>query len=376
MNATEQLRMGFDVSNYISNTVSSGGDLTIDATGNDITIASTDSLRATGKFFTSATDSSSNLNISAGATAAAQSTGAMLLPGASLIGSRVVFRGSTNYTMSAGHNHSSLLIGQHTLTEAASGNHPILTQLGIRPLAVTAGAGTVSDTATFYIEDAATTTTVTGGNYSLWVDNGNTRLDGLLGIGTTTPSELLSVHGGALISGTTTMANLTATGTAYFTAGLEIGTDGFLKIPASASPTVDKAGKVALDTTSNNVVMATSSTSSFVAASATTTLYSFSLASTSPEMVSGGILDLPSHFLAQNITGIICHVDGGTSMQIFISDGTNDTNTITCTTTRTQYAFTQNTHFDAYEAIRTEYGTKSGDVDYLVVRILGYRTSD
>ena len=127
----------------------------------------------------------------------------------------------------------------------------------------------------------------------------------------------------------------------------------------------------------NNLILATSTNStSIVIGGATTSLYAFSLASTSPDFASGGIIEMPTYFLPQVATAVICKVDGGTSQQIFLSDGTNDTNTITCTTTETQYALTSNNSFNAYEQIRTEFVTKSGSPDYIVIRYIGYRKTD
>ena len=85
---------------------------------------------------------------------------------------------------------------------------------------------------------------------------------------------------------------------------------------------------------------------------------------------------MPSPPLAQVATKLWCKADGGTSVQIFISDGTNDTNTITCTTTGTEFALTTNNTWTTYEAIRFEIGTVSGAVDYLSARVMGYRQSD
>lgn len=149
-----------------------------------------------------------------------------------------------------------------------------------------------------------------------------------------------------------------------------------LEIPNNTSPTMTVAGRLALDTTANNLIQATSTTGHFVVASATTTLASFTVASTSIDFVSGGIIPVPAHFLQEVATAVICSVDGGTSQQIFFSDGTNDTNTITCTTTETQYALTSNNTWNAYETKKLEFATKSGSPDYVTIRLLGYRVSN
>ncbi len=148
-----------------------------------------------------------------------------------------------------------------------------------------------------------------------------------------------------------------------------------LELPNGTGPTVDAVGEIALDTTSGNVIIATSSVP-FVIGSASSTLYAFSVSSTSPDFISGGIIDLPAHPLKQQAVAIMCHVDAGTSAQIFLSDGTNDTNTLTCTTTRNTYPLTANNIWTANEAIRLEVGTISGTPDYVIIRVLGFRTSD
>ena len=153
------------------------------------------------------------------------------------------------------------------------------------------------------------------------------------------------------------------------------GTTSF-EITNGTGPTVDVAGEIALDTTSNNLVVATSSSPSFVAASATSTLYAFAIASTSADFVSGGIIELPSHYLEQVVTGLICDADAGTSVVVNLSDGTNDTDAITCSTTEAQYAINTNNVFTAMEDIRLEVGTITGTVDRVSLRFVGYRVSD
>ena len=150
-----------------------------------------------------------------------------------------------------------------------------------------------------------------------------------------------------------------------------------LEIPNGTAPTVNAVGEIALDTTSGNLVLATSTNAtSVVFGGATTTLYAFSIASTSPDFASGGIIEMPAHWLPQTAIGVICDADAGTSVVINLSDGTNDTNTVTCTTTETQFAFTSNNSWTAYENIRLEVGTVTGSVDYLKMRFIGYRSTD
>ncbi len=153
---------------------------------------------------------------------------------------------------------------------------------------------------------------------------------------------------------------------------------GSLEIPNAAAPTVDAVGEIALDTNDGfNLILATSTNATdIVFGGGTTTLYAFAIASTSPDFLSGGIVQLPSHFLAQVVVAIICRADAGTSFQIFVSDGINNTNTITCTTTSTQFQFTTNNTFTAYENIEVEFATISGVVDRGSVNLIGYRQTN
>ena len=179
--------------------------------------------------------------------------------------------------------------------------------------------------------------------------------NGFMGIGTVSPSYLLDVAGTVRIDST-----------------------GTLLISTSSSPTLGAQGAVSFDTTSNNIVSASSTSGHFVVASATTTLYALAVASTSADFISGGVINLPAHYLSQVATAIICDVDGGTSWVINLSNeaGTSDTNQITCTTTSTQFALTTNNSFAAYAVPRLEGSTITGTIDRVTIRIIGYRTSD
>lgn len=188
---------------------------------------------------------------------------------------------------------------------------------------------------------------------------------GNVGIGDNTPASLFSVGSGDLFQ-------IDSNGAIIQVAGLE------LPNSATAGSIADALGEIAYDTTSGNVVVATTTSATpFVLGSATSTLASFSMASTSPDAISGGIKDIPiNRTKARVAIAIYCSVDSGTSQQIFLSDGTNDTNTITCTTTPTLFSLTANNSWTAYENWRVELATKTGTWDYLDVDILGYKTSD
>lgn len=148
------------------------------------------------------------------------------------------------------------------------------------------------------------------------------------------------------------------------------------KLPSNTSPTLNSPGQLAHDTTSENFVATSTAGYSYTFGGATTTLYSFTVASTSADFVNGGIIELPSHWLPQVVTGVICDADAGTSVVVNLSDGTNDTNTVTCTTTETQFAISSNNSFTALEDIRLEVGAITGTVDRLSLRFIGYRQAN
>lgn len=166
-----------------------------------------------------------------------------------------------------------------------------------------------------------------------------------------------------------TLPNLTSTNAT---------TTGSLAIPASSAPNTagqSDAVRVAYDTTSGNLVIGTTTTNTHVTIPvATTSLYGFT-ASTSP-IVSGTTRDVPPRFLAHVVTSVACKVMSGTSLVLNLSDGTNDTNTVTCTTTWTQHAITSNNSWNAEERIVIEFGTKTGDTGDLIFDARGYRTSN
>lgn len=215
-------------------------------------------------------------------------------------------------------------------------------------------------------ETAAVTANLNLGNANAW-----TALQSFSNASTT----LFSNYGTAYF-GTTATTTFSGAGNLTMAAAstLDASAAGSLRLPVSSAPTLGAAGSLALDSTSNNLVLATSTSGHIVVASATTTLYAYT-ATTSP-IVSGTTMELPSHPLGQVATSIWCKVTSGTSLVINLSDGTNDTNTVTCTTTGTQYALTSNNTWTSYERINLEYGTKTGDTGDVVVRVMGYRTSD
>lgn len=151
-----------------------------------------------------------------------------------------------------------------------------------------------------------------------------------------------------------------------------------LEIPNGASPTVNAAGEIALDTTDNQLLVADSGNTARVFGRAEQTLFSFVLASTSPDFNSSGIIDIPKNTKdGRDITQFRCHVDGGTSVVVNVSDGTNDTETITCATTQTSDTdVATNSTFTADELWEVQIGTITGTPDYLIFEAYGYITRE
>ena len=104
------------------------------------------------------------------------------------------------------------------------------------------GNASFADTAIAF--DGATTEFTTTGNFSINTDDiFIDKTTGKVGIGTTSPAELLAVHGNSLISGTSTVGNLIATSTAY-TKRINLTNDTTTGIFSLIdwSPTIDTSG--------------------------------------------------------------------------------------------------------------------------------------
>jgi hypothetical protein len=90
------------------------------------------------------------------------------------------------------------------ITETTTGNYALLTGAYFDVPAVISGAATVTNTATAYIEGPMTAT-VSGANYSLWVDAGNVRIDALAGTG----DRYVQADANGVVSATYTVFNPT-----------------------------------------------------------------------------------------------------------------------------------------------------------------------
>ena len=116
-------------------------------------------------------------------------------------------RGSS-LTAIANNSFSIADIAGNSITEAGSGSHPLIASLAIETPTVNNNSATVTSTASLYIQGAMSAT-VAEKNYAMWIDDGPSRFDGAVGIGTTTPgtwfgTEKLSVIGDSYLGGNAT----------------------------------------------------------------------------------------------------------------------------------------------------------------------------
>lgn len=134
---------------------------------------------ATSPLATNATVTSGNFWVGAPQGATSTAVSQYQIGGATTTNIRVGMRGATGTTPAAGSSYGSFILGTQTATIAATGTHPLFAQLAIKPLTISTGLGTLTNSASLYIEGAATNAT---NNYSLWIAAGTTRIDGAMAI--------------------------------------------------------------------------------------------------------------------------------------------------------------------------------------------------
>lgn len=160
-------------------------------------------------FKTDTTAATSNFNVAGGGAATSTTTSSdLLFGGAAQVRYRAISRGTTFTTASVGDSYASWIFGTQGFTEAASGTHALAAQAVFKAISITAGAATTTNTATVYIEGAATGGT---NNYALWVDAGMNRLDGNTGIGGIDPTAYLHLAAGTATGGTAPEKNTSGT---------------------------------------------------------------------------------------------------------------------------------------------------------------------
>ena len=88
--------------------------------------------------------------------------------------------GTTNYTIGTSAAFGSTIFPNNSVTEAASGTHPIIANVAIKPIVITNAGGATTDAASLYIDGPASGITPTGGLYSILVASGTSKLNGNL----------------------------------------------------------------------------------------------------------------------------------------------------------------------------------------------------
>lgn len=198
---------------------------------------------------------------------------------------------------------------------------------------------------------------------------------------------------GAAISGTTLTINdvtctdcLTSTEIAdeyLFNTG-DVGTGSYdfggatsFEIVNDANPTVDTLGEIALDTTGNQLVVATSTTAAVIPVT-DVQIWAVTIASTSPAFINSGLYPVPTKIDGYTITRIQCHVTSGTSKVIAIEDASaNSSEDITCATTNTtDDGSITNPTYTASELSYIDFGATTGAVDYVSISVFGNWTRE
>jgi len=236
-NSTEV--MTFNTNGALAATLSSSGSFTITGT---YTAGASSSAVA---FQTTSTPANSNF-VAVTSAAATSTTAQLLFSGATSISYRVLMRGSTSAAPASGASYTGLIIGQQAATVASTGTHALFAQQVVNPLAVTGGAGSLTNTASIYV-NGVSTATVTGANYGIWST-------GLNRFGSVTVDT--TINGVALTSSGSATSFLNAAGTYTTPAGsgtvtsvaVSGGTTGLTTSggPITGSGTITLAGTLAV----------------------------------------------------------------------------------------------------------------------------------
>ena len=213
------------------------------------------------------------------------------------------------------------------------------------------------------------------------VANGGTgasSLTNLITLATHTTGDFI-----ATITGTANEITVTGSGgenagvTLSLPTSIDLGGKTSFEIPNGTAPTVDATGECALDTTDDQLKCADSAGTARVFAHDEFRVVSVTVASTSLAFTSGQTLAALSHKDGIEITQFRCYVVGGTSKVINLTDGTNDTETITCATTITSDTdVATNDTFTADELGYIEFGASSGSPNYLHFEAWGRITAE
>lgn len=138
------------------------------------------------------------------------------------------------------------------------------------------------------------------------------------------------------------------------------------KMPYGTNPTISTVGEMALDTTDDQLLVADSAGTVRVFGHDEFRLISTTIASTSLAFTSGNTLAALGEKDGIELTQYRCYVVGGTSKVMSMTDGTNETETITCGTTMTSDTdVATNDTFTADELGYLKFGATTGTVNYV-----------
>lgn len=196
---------------------------------------------------------------------------------------------------------------------------------------------------------------------------------------TGTPAQLAVFSGlNSLISTSTiNVEAVDATSTSRFSVANLFRAITAFALPNGTGPTVDAVGEMAIDTTDNQLLVGDSGGTPR-SIPLERPLFAVTIASTSPAFLSGATVPVPRWVKdGRVLTQFRCWVEGGTSVAIQVSDGTNATESITCATTVTSDTdVATNDTFTADEKWYIDFGTVTGTVDYVTFEAYGYITNE
>lgn len=178
ISTTEQLRLGYDASNYMSVTTASTGSTTFNLTGTTPTFTFSQAASFTGGI--AANNVGFNLSVVSVNSGTSVTTSQYLFGGATTINYRVGVRGSGANTLAAGSSGTNFIVANNAITTAASGVHSVIANAVITaPTITSGGASTITSAASLYIDSSPTGAS---NNYSLLVAAGESKFRGILSV--------------------------------------------------------------------------------------------------------------------------------------------------------------------------------------------------
>ena len=143
-----------------------------------------------------------------------------------------------------------------------------------------------------------------------------------------------------------------------------------VEIVNGSSPTVDAIGEIAIDTTSNKLLVGTSTNATYPMVLRGNSPIGARIASTSAPFYTGfstgKVIGLPPDVDGFTAVSITCSVWGGTSIVVSLADGSgNNSNTGTCGTATSTFNLGSNSVFTALEGAELRTSTVTGAPDFL-----------